>query len=125
MQSEKQLLPKYNSNGVQSAVSVCQIPQPKGCLEEGEEGSVDICPAFTGFWKNCGVLQERGCAPGLRCTLSVGTTIQHKAGAARSEASRQICQNVFISQTFQGLASRLYSSGRSSGKHYQAVLHMF
>lgn len=34
-------------------------------------------------------------------------------------------KNVFISQTFRGFASHLYSSGRSFGKHYQAVLHMF
>lgn len=91
----------------------------------GEEGSVTICPAFTEFWKNCGVLQEWMRVHGLRCTLSVGTMIQHKVGAVRAEGSRQIYQNVFISQTFQGFASHLYSSGRSSGRLYQAVLHMF
>lgn len=62
---------------------------------------------------------------GLRCTLSVGTMIQHKVGAVRAEGRRQIYQNVFISETFQGFASHLYSSGRSSGRLYQAVLHMF
>ena len=125
MQSEKQLLPKYNSDGVQSTVSVCQIPQPKGCLKEGEEGSVAICAAFPVSWRNRGVLQEWRHVHGLRCTLSTGITIQHEMGAARSGGSRQIYQNVFIFRTFQGFASHLYGSGRSSGKRYQAVLHMF
>lgn len=62
---------------------------------------------------------------GLRFTLNAGTMNQYKMGAVRAEASRQIYQDVFISQTFQGFASLLCSSGRSSGKQDQAVLHMF
>lgn len=125
MQSEKQLLPKRGSNGVQSAGRVCQIPQPKGCLREGEEGSAAICPAFAVFWEGCGALQEWRCLNGLRCTLSPGTVSRYKVGAVRVEGSGRIYQGAFISQTFQGFASLLCSSGRSSGKHDQAVLHMF
>lgn len=125
MQSEKQLLPKRDSNGVQSAGRVCQTPQPKGCLREGEEGSTAICPAFTVFWEDCGALLECRCVNGLRCTLSTGAMNQFKMGAVRAEGSRQIYLDVFISQAFQGFASLLCSSGRSSGKQDQAVLHMF
>lgn len=71
------------------------------------------------------VLQEWRCVQGLRCTLWVVTRIQYKTEAVRSEGIGQMCQNVFISQSFQCFTSRLCSSGRSSGKDYQAVLHMF
>lgn len=46
-------------------------------------------------------------------------------GSSEGRGSRQIYPDVFISQTFQGFASLLCSSGRSSGKQDQAVLHMF
>lgn len=71
------------------------------------------------------VLQEWRCVQGLRCTLWVVTQIQCKTEAVRSEGIGQMCQNVFISQAFQYFTSRLCSSRRSSGKDYQAALHMF
>lgn len=71
------------------------------------------------------VLQEWRCVQGLRCTLWVVTQIQCKTEAVRSEGIGQMCQYVFISQAFQYFTSRLCSSRRSSGKDYQAALHMF
>lgn len=59
---------------------------------------------------------------GTHCVLAPWSNTRQEV---RSKGGRQIHQNVFISQTFQDFASCLYSSGRSSGKYYQAVLHMF